>query len=85
MSLNIPASKPGIDQILYTLAARTGVNIKPAELPKNVRDLKLRENGGLVAEFAIDVDLTDGVRLEESIRNLRQFASVLAAAGVSLK
>ncbi len=77
MSLDVPASRPGLEQTLDTLSTlMDGGDLPKDGLPKNVREVKIE---GKVAEFLIAIDFSDKKCLEESIDSLRNLADILSA------
>jgi hypothetical protein len=76
MSLDVPASRPGLEQTLYTLSTLMHGSLPKDGLPKNVREVKIE---GEVAEFLIAIDFSDKKCLEESIDNLRNLTDILSA------
>lgn len=85
--LTQPGQPPTMEQELYRVNAIINGSLTPAEIPKCVRDLKIREGEGgrKVLEIAVDVDVGDRARLDASLQGLHQLESVLRAATTNVK
>lgn len=83
MSLNTPKPDEPLAQIIYRLAADTGIELKPERLQPTLHDVRTEiGSAGRVqsATLELHLDVTSRDRMKEDARRLREIADLIEAA-----